>query len=470
MDWFTKLDAPSVFIASPGELASLRESIRQEVEALAGRLADGVKPYAWEFEKSKTGFDHWRPLTTQIPLPASRYCRALICVFGERIGTPISRSRDFPLEVVGDWGRGEAPEPHLVYPWREGAELEGGFALTGTVFEYFVAMAANERRGLPRKGAPPVLLMFVGDAEGLERGGRLEAGGVGPRPTGGAEARERRSQLRQLQNFLRYVMRSRGRDCSFVDSEQQALQKTHAFLEGVLGLDETRDGFKGLQFYDVDDESVFFGRAALIDYALDKFGQLWTRDGLAPFFGLFGGSGAGKSSLLRAGLLSRLLRQTWRGYFDCAVVTANEIASGLDDGGAPSHDSASPLGVVCAKALSAVSDADGLAEAGATPRRAAHEGGPEAAVGRLVEALDAGRWGGRRRLVIGLDQFEQLIDYRAEPEKRERLEPLFRFFEAAVASRRIGFIYTCQPNRRQLIEQDAVLRSLVSRGDEVEVL
>jgi hypothetical protein len=161
MDWFTKLDQPSIFIASPGELAALRDSIRQQVEALNRRLADSVRPYAWEFETSRTGFDHWRPLTTQIPLPSSRYCVALVCVFSERIGSPVSRAQDFPLEVLGDWGRGEAPEPHLVYPWRRGAEFEGGFALTGTVFEYFVAMAANERRGLPKNGAPPVRLIFL---------------------------------------------------------------------------------------------------------------------------------------------------------------------------------------------------------------------------------------------------------------------------------------------------------------------
>ena len=498
MDWFTKLDEPSIFIASPGDLASLRESLCQEIEALRSRLTGGVKPYAWEFEMSKTGFDHWRPLPTQIPLPSSRYCLALICIFGERIGTPISQAKDFPIEVIGDWGRGHAPESHLVYPWRERAEFEGGFALTGTVFEYFVAMAANERQGLPRKGAPPILLMCVGDAGKLEPssypavggGGLYLAGGAAARPKNHGKARPRRlaeggarskralneynSQIRQLQNFLQYV-RSRGRDCLFINSEKEALRETRAFLERVLGLSETRNGFKGLEFYDVKDESVFFGRGALINNALDKFGRLWAQGNRVPFLGLFGGSGVGKSSLLRAGLLARLLKETWRGDFDCAVVTAHEVAAGLEEAEPADTESASPLGVVYAKALSSINGGDALAETVAMSwGRGDDAAALAAAVGRLIEALDARRpndaGAGPRRLVVGLDQFEHLIDYRAEREKRPRLEPLFRFFERAAESGRIGFIYTCQPNRRHLIEQDPILNSLAGRGDFVEVL
>ena len=69
--------------------------------------------------------------------------------------------------------------------------------------------------------------------------------------------------------------------------------------------------FRGLRVLEEADAAIFFGRDAHITKALDTIRRL--RDG-APerMLSILGASGAGKSSFLRAGLLSRLKRDTER--------------------------------------------------------------------------------------------------------------------------------------------------------------
>ncbi|GAM96965.1 serine/threonine protein kinase [alpha proteobacterium U9-1i] len=71
--------------------------------------------------------------------------------------------------------------------------------------------------------------------------------------------------------------------------------------------DPTRSVYRGLQALDVQDAAIFFGRDADIARGLDELRRL--RNG-APqrLFVILGASGAGKSSFLRAGLISRLRR------------------------------------------------------------------------------------------------------------------------------------------------------------------
>ena len=59
--------------------------------------------------------------------------------------------------------------------------------------------------------------------------------------------------------------------------------------------------YVGLAPYQADDADRFFGREALTDTLLTLVGE-------RPFVGIFGSSGAGKSSLLRAGLVARSAR------------------------------------------------------------------------------------------------------------------------------------------------------------------
>jgi tetratricopeptide (TPR) repeat protein len=84
---------------------------------------------------------------------------------------------------------------------------------------------------------------------------------------------------------------------------RQWLERREIILRGPVW-DRRLKGspFRGLEPFEATHAPVFFGRAAAITKAIEKL-----RQGV-PFLLLIGASGAGKSSLLRAGLLPRIVR------------------------------------------------------------------------------------------------------------------------------------------------------------------
>jgi WD40 repeat protein/DNA-binding SARP family transcriptional activator len=76
--------------------------------------------------------------------------------------------------------------------------------------------------------------------------------------------------------------------------------------QSVVGVPAESDGvvvcpFKGLAFFDVGDEDYFYGREQIV-------AELVSRLAGGPFVGIVGPSGGGKSSILRAGLVSALAK------------------------------------------------------------------------------------------------------------------------------------------------------------------
>src|SRR5689334_17085911 len=141
---FPRLATPSVFIAAPVDLDYLRKRIGRDLEALKRESAnDFGLALAVRTLDVDSDINAAFPIQEQIPLPSDPLCRAVVCVFGERIGTPLDRG--FPLEPIGDQGKsGVTNGPHLVHPWEPDRAEDGGFPLTGTVFEYLATVAEYE--------------------------------------------------------------------------------------------------------------------------------------------------------------------------------------------------------------------------------------------------------------------------------------------------------------------------------------
>ena len=478
---FPALAQPSIFVAAPGDLAYLREAVARELEDLQRKVADdhGIRLYDWQVDKAEDGFRDWVPPQGQIPLPSDPQCRAVICMLGERIGTPLSA--DFDTRPLGPIQALRGDGVGMVHPWEPGAEDAGGFALTGTVFEYLAALHANRERGLDEGGAerghPPVLLLVVGDGTVREDLDPLDANWGGHRLLEAAEPRFREShgtrwrtaardweqthylpQVTQLRNLLRYL-EGRGIFPRIVADEGQARAEIRAFLARELDLrvrEPARNPFKGLQAFDREDSTVFVGREAERTQAVAELTALWNDAAHPTFYGVIGGSGVGKSSLARAGIVGHLCHQTSQGSYLGCIVRPDEL---LPD----------PLPRLYAFALAQVQpaeDAAGAARAFEQARASLAAVRDEMAAGEAVQRLAAalaGR-GAQWRLILAFDQFEELLDRRADTGGAAAWEPVVDFIVRAARHPALGVVYTLQTNRAELIAQDPKLGPLWARG------
>ena len=98
------------------------------------------------------------------------------------------------------------------------------------------------------------------------------------------------------------------------DFATQAEQCLRAFLarRGFLATGPVWDRlargspFPGLEAFDADRRTVFFGRDRAVAQTMDRIRRAGSEPGRLPFLLVIGASGTGKSSLLRAGLMPRL--------------------------------------------------------------------------------------------------------------------------------------------------------------------
>lgn len=170
-----------------------------------------------------------------------------------------------------------------------------------------------------------------------------------------------------------------------------------AALSGQVGgpVDQRPNPYKGLRAFDEPDAEDFFGRAALVDQILARLAGEGPEARLVL---VVGGSGSGKSSLVRAGLLPRVRRGAV-GRSDLWYVTA------MVPGASPFKELAESLRRV------SVVDADGVAD-----DLGASERGIDRVVRRIVP--DGGE------LLLVVDQLEELFTLADDAEQRAFLDGL----------------------------------------------
>ena len=112
---------------------------------------------------------------------------------------------------------------------------------------------------------------------------------------------------------------------------RQWLERRGVVVKTVWGRQLKGSPFRGVSAFEAEHASVFFGREAAIARALAKLRQ--AEAGGTPFLTVVGASGAGKSSVLRAGLMPRVTQpgvipgiDLWRAAF---VVPAGDPLASL---------------------------------------------------------------------------------------------------------------------------------------------
>jgi hypothetical protein len=209
----------------------------------------------------------------------------------------------FDIVVLVLWSRLGTPLPERTAQ-REYHGIDGRVPVTGTEWEYEEALKAARE-----KGAPDLLAFRNVNAA--------------PVDTRDGEARARsNAQLDALDTFWRRHFIDRGVFLAAYD-EYRTLEEFAERLEGSLRkLIERRikdasagvtgapiwlgEPFRGLESYEFDHAPIFFGRDAAVMKATEQL-AVNARSGHA-FLLVSGASGSGKSSLVKAGILPRLMK------------------------------------------------------------------------------------------------------------------------------------------------------------------
>jgi WD40 repeat protein/energy-coupling factor transporter ATP-binding protein EcfA2 len=212
--------------------------------------------------------------------------------------------------------------------------------------------------------------------------------------------------------------------------------------------DPTRAPYPGLEPFAAADAAVFFGRDHEIDRLLELL-QPSLRTGAGRFVAIIGPSGSGKSSLMHAGLLPRL-NESWLllAPFAPGSRPTEQLAYSLAQSLAK-HDRVHPIG--------------GLMES--------------LERGRLADLAGLlGRTSGRQRVLIAIDQTEELLTRTGEREQQAFLELLRAALHEdsplwVVATVRSEFL-SPRPERAGLAEaiDDSLVVEPLSRSRLAEVI
>ncbi len=264
-----------LFVSSPGDVAGERHRIDLVVERLNAEFAGRVRIETVRWERSYYSAHD----TFQRQIPEAGQCDVVVAVFRGRLGTPLPP--EFPPLPSG--------EP---YP-------------SGTAYEILSAIEVR-RAG---KRVPDVYVFRYPNA-----------------PQVGLDAPDRadvEAQWGRLKAFFdRWFQTQAGQFVAafqtYLSTDDFAVKVEDCLRQWLAGRGFLPQGpvwdrvlhgspFPGLVAFEADRGAVFFGREGAIAQAVARLREA-EAPGRAPFLLLLGASGSGKSSLLRAGLLPRLVQ------------------------------------------------------------------------------------------------------------------------------------------------------------------
>lgn len=391
--------AGSIFISSSGDLRDLRKRLHEDLRAWLEQhgLRHLVEPYLWEEDKEDGRLlsDRQR-IQSQLPDPASREVPLTICLFGERCGSPLEDELDPHVlpRFKGWWA--EDNEPGLLHPWpnnqdaQERALANGQYPLTGTVYELISAHSQPE-------DADNLIVAYCADSSVTPEtkfenvvlnGRRLHlrlTSGHSKSQTQTIDAEIYEPQVRALLNLLKhYARKKRFVSCHPTEEamHNEVFRIAQHKIREKYGIASLRNPFKdNLTHWTIDDEKLLPGRGDIVGSAVD--GIVNQR----YFLLLTGRSGCGKSSLLQSGIM-RTLREK-NGFVPVAFRPTELMAEPGED------DALDKLANLIAETAELPFPAQG-------PRAMR----PENHAVRLSKALEEKGI----HLVLGLDQFEEIID------------------------------------------------------------
>lgn len=199
--------------------------------------------------------------------------------------------------------------------------------------------------------------------------------------------------------------------------------------------------YKGLKYLEMGDR--IYGRDLECDDAMDALVQGFEREGVLPVVQLRGASGSGKSSLLRAGVFTALNSDVHQGRYLTSIIRITHTTGEEID---PTF--------VLREILLGIEQDTGLALTLAEFNEIENAG---AAMGRaaakaLVRQLTKSDADNNRRLVLGVDQFEEILDDLSRHIGHADPMPIIDFLNSAVEFGSVAVVYTLESSRIKALE------------------
>jgi WD40 repeat protein len=425
-----------IFISSPGDVAEEREMARQVVQSLRKRYAAyfDLQPVLWEY----------------LPLQADSS-------FQQGVDLVISAEHGVDISVFILWSRLGSPLGALI------RKDDGSEYRSGTEREFDLMLKAREATG----GARPHLLVYTrSDEAGFRERVRLS------KPE---EKKELLQQKDLVASFIREEFHDKelGTNIRAYHTFNQAATfsgRLRAHLQSLLDamcqglradpvwdIEEKGPPFRGLSVFDFEHADVFFGREDEIVAA--RTALLEAAQNGCAFLLVTGASGAGKSSLARAGILPAIVENEvddsvafWRK----AVFSPAEFEGDIYQGVASALDRALPeLADQCNEAKLASELAEDIGRT---------------VTSRILPALKKASAGkkGAVRLIVLADQLEELFtDERLDAGKREQLGEIL---QALARSGEVWVVATIRGDFYARSMEVVTLVGLKADGAQIDVL
>jgi tetratricopeptide (TPR) repeat protein len=425
----TELPLLKIFLSSPGDVAEERALAEIVFRRLADEAADALRlsVIIWEHEPlfGHTGFQE------QIERPSQ--CDLVVSILWSRLGTRLPS--DF------------APAPGMPAP-------------TGTEFELQDALSSFAAIGKPD-------LLIYRKIPGPQIG------------LGSADFGERSDQYRRLDEFCRRAFYdSEGANTvahhTFTDShtfERRLAEHVRRWLDRKIHLPDL-DGFRplwkgqspfrGLQSFEAEHQAIFFGRSEAMGDLMRRIRETESAAGTDPVARLLlvqGMSGAGKTSLFKAGLLPLLDLRPVEGIAQWIAVSLRPSESD------PAMRDLGALGVLASRLCERV---PAIARLGTTLQKLAETlaARPDEAAARIETcmAADAERAGidpQRIRLLIYIDQLEEAF---ANPDSTAEEAPLVAAIVALAGSASIWVAATLRSDFVHRLEAYPALMKFLGRN------
>ncbi|MCW1922270.1 DUF4062 domain-containing protein [Luteolibacter arcticus] len=453
----------TLFVSSPGDVRDERQAVGRIVERLQARYWNFIRlePVLWEKEPLRATAH----FNEELIRPSD--CDLFVCILWSRLGSPLPSQ----------------------FNRKDGTRFD-----SGTEWELEEATDAFEERAAKKDAkAKPDILVYRRMSE----------------PPSGGDEGAKREQKKKLDAFCERFFFNKDKTIrrafspyetvdEFLALFEQHLEKLllrHIRLQSGLAEDAVRplplegSPFKGLGTFDFEDAPLFFGRNRPIAEALAKLKE--NHSAGHAFLLIYGGSGYGKSSLMRAGLAPRL---TADGYLPEVGEWCGTCLLPVE-GGAPPLETLARAIVEAVPDLGKLRDTSGKGAPAPAPvpapsskRKKKGRGKPQQvikaaepvwdaarlarmlakpedlvfAIAAIVAGLDRVRAGKPAHLLVLIDQLEEI--FTASDVTAEMRDAYFHVLAALAMSRRVWVVATMRSEFFPRVPEHRDLFQLVRHG------